>query len=154
MWMHMENTTYSLGAAGIAIADKVCGPYKFVKSIHVNSDNNRDCTLFKDDDGKAYFIYSGGNNQHLDIAQLSDDYLTPVQVINTGTHCEVPAVFKYDGIYYLLKSDCSAFRCNDNDYAIADSMMGKWKNVKNVAVGPNSGGYLSKPGDVRAARSA
>jgi hypothetical protein len=138
MWAHMENAAYSAGAAGIAVADKVSGPYKFVKFTNVNNDNNRDCTLFKDDDGKAYFIYSGGGNEHLDIAQLSDDYLTPVRVINTGTHCEAPAVFKYDGIYYLLKSHCSAFRFNDNDYAIADSMMGKWKNVKNVAVGPNS----------------
>jgi hypothetical protein len=138
MWAHMENAHYSAATAGVATADNVTGPYKFVKFIRVNNDNNRDSTLYKDDDGKGYFIYSGGNNEHLDIAELSDDYLAPVRVINTGTHCEAPSVFKYDGVYYLVKSDCSGFGHNDDAYAIADTMMGKWKNVKKVAVGPKS----------------
>ncbi len=42
MWAHMENAAYSVGAAGIAIADKVRGPYKFVKFTRVNNDNNHD----------------------------------------------------------------------------------------------------------------
>ena len=138
LWAHMENARYSLATAGVAIADKVTGPYKFVKFLRVNNDNNRDCTLFQDDDGKAYFIYSGGNNEHLDIAELSDDYLTPVRVINTGTHCEAPAVFKNQGMYYLVKSACTGFAHNDNDYATANSMMGKWTNIKKIAVGPKS----------------
>ena len=57
MWAHMENAHYSAATAGVATADKVTGPYKFVKFIRVNNDNNRDSTLYKDDDGKAYFIY-------------------------------------------------------------------------------------------------
>ena len=138
MWVHMENAHYSAATAGVATADKVTGPYKFVKFIRVNNDNNRDSTLYKDDDSKAYFIYSGGNNEHLDIAELSDDYLAPVRVINTGTHCEAPSVFKYDGVYYLVKSACSGFEHNDNNYATARAMMGRWKNVKKIAKGPQS----------------
>ncbi len=138
LWAHMEDVRYRSATAGVAVADNVTGPYEFIKFIRVNNDNNRDCTLFQDDDGKAYFIYSGGNNEHIDIAELSDDSLSPLRVINTETHCEAPAVFKWDGLYYLVKSGCSGFRHNDNDYAIADSMMGKWRNVKKIAEGPNS----------------
>jgi hypothetical protein len=139
MWAHLENARYTLAQAGVFVADKVTGPYTFIKALRINDDNNRDSTLYKDDDtGKAYFIYSGGDNSHLDIAELSDDYLTPVRVINTGTHCEAPAILKLDGLYYMLKSSCSGFGHNDNDYAVADSMMGPWTNMKNLAVGTNS----------------
>ena len=43
-----------------------------------------------------------------------------------------------NGVYYLVKSACSGFGHNDDDYAIADTMMGKWKNVKKIAEGPKS----------------
>jgi hypothetical protein len=139
MWVHLENARYSLAQAGIFVADNVTGPYRFLKAIRVNDDNNRDSTLYRDDEtGKAYFIYSAGDNSHLDVAELSDDYLTPVRVINTGTHCEAPAILKHDGLYYMLKSSCSGFGHNDNDYAIAESMMGPWTNMTKLAVGTNS----------------
>ena len=37
---------------------------------------SRDMTLFVDDDGKAYHIYSSEDNLTLQIAELSDDYLS------------------------------------------------------------------------------
>ena len=139
MWVHLENANYTLAQAGILVAEKVTGPYKFIKALRVNNDNNRDSTLYRDDDtGKAYFIYSAGDNSHLDIAELDDDYLNPVRVINTETHCEAPAILKHEGLFYLLKSAGSGFGHNDNDYAIAESMMGPWTNMKNLAVGTNS----------------
>ena len=59
--------------AGLFVADKVTGPYTFIKALRINDDNNRDSTFYRDDDtGKAYFIYSGGDNSHLDIAELRD----------------------------------------------------------------------------------
>ena len=36
---------------------------------------SRDMTLFVDDDGKGYHIYSSEDNLTLQIAELSDDYL-------------------------------------------------------------------------------
>lgn len=36
---------------------------------------SRDMTLFVDDDGKAYHIYSSEENLTLHIAELTDDYL-------------------------------------------------------------------------------
>ena len=37
---------------------------------------SRDMTLFVDDDGKAYHIYSSEDNLTLQIAELTDDYLS------------------------------------------------------------------------------
>jgi hypothetical protein len=37
--IHYWSLEYSAATAGVATADKVTGPYKFVKFIHVNSDN-------------------------------------------------------------------------------------------------------------------
>jgi beta-xylosidase len=34
-------------------------------------------TVFKDDDGKAYLIFGSGWHTHVQIADLTDDYLRP-----------------------------------------------------------------------------
>ena len=70
---------------------------------------SRDQTVFVDDNGKAYQFYSSENNATLYISELTDDYLKP-----TGRYTrnfvkqsrEAPAVFKYNGKYYMLSSCC------------------------------------------------
>ena len=60
---------------------------------------SRDMTLYVDEDGKAYHIYSSEENLTLQIAELSDDYLSHtgnyVRVAPAG-HNEAPAIFKKD----------------------------------------------------------
>lgn len=47
----------------------------FVRRDLEGGQMSRDMTLFVDDDGKAYHIYSSEDNLTLQIAELSDDYL-------------------------------------------------------------------------------
>jgi hypothetical protein len=54
-------------------------------------------------------------------------------------HREAPAVFKYKSKYYLITSLCSGWDPNAAMYAVADSMMGKWKNRGNPCIGRDSG---------------
>lgn len=75
----------------------------FVKRDLQGGQMARDMQLFVDEDGKAYHIYSSEDNLTLQIAELSDDYLTHtgkyVRMAPAG-HNEAPAIFKKnDGTY-------------------------------------------------------
>ena len=83
----------------------------FVKRDLEGGQMSRDMTLFVDDDGKAYHIYSSEDNLTLQIAELSDDYLSHTGKyirIFPGGHNEAPAIFKKDGIYWMITSGCTA----------------------------------------------
>ena len=42
---------------------------------------------------------------------------------------EAPAVFKYDGKYYLITSGCTGWSPNQAKYAMSDSMLGNWMDM-------------------------
>lgn len=71
---------------------------------------SRDMTLFVDDDGKAYHIYSSEENLTLHIAELTDDYLQHsgryIRIF-PGGHNEAPALFKKDNMYWMITSGCT-----------------------------------------------
>jgi hypothetical protein len=72
------------GEAGVAVSDSVTGPYQFLGALRPINDGGmvRDCTLYKDGDGTAYFIYD--RDETFDLAtrcihavKLTEDYLAP-----------------------------------------------------------------------------
>ena len=83
MWLHVDSDDYNKAAAGVAVSDSPTGVFTYLGSMHPNGQISRDMTLFKDDDGKAYHIYSSEQNSTLYISLLSDDYLKP-----SGTHTQ------------------------------------------------------------------
>ena len=102
---------------------------------------SRDMTLFVDDDGKAYHIYSSEENLTLQIAELTDDYLyhTGRYVrIFEGGHNEAPALFKHDGRYWMIASGCTGWAPNEARLMTATDIMGEWKQLPNPCVGPNA----------------
>jgi|GEM_PF-1825775 len=122
----------------------------------------RDMNLFKDDDGTAYLIYSSEENRTLYISKLLDDYSdvagwhkdgnvdtdgNPVRdttykaVYGTdyirlfpGGLREAPAVFKYNGKYYLITSGATGWAPNVNMYSVADHMLGTWSPLSDPFV--------------------
>jgi hypothetical protein len=76
MWVHFDGNDYAEAEAGVFTSDTVCGNYAYQGSFQPNGNMSRASTLFKDDDGKAYFISAANNNADLELYQLSDDYLT------------------------------------------------------------------------------
>ncbi len=99
----------------------------------------RDMTLFVDDDGTAYHVYSSEANGTLQVSQLSDDYLRPAGTysrILVGRFSEAPTVFKHEGKYFLITSGCTGWAPNAARLAVADSMAGPWKELGNPCVGP------------------
>ncbi|HEY9197325.1 MAG TPA: glycoside hydrolase family 43 protein [Mucilaginibacter sp.] len=141
MWFHLDKNDYSYSRGGVAVSDRPTGPYKFLGSIQPNGQMLRDMTLFKDDDEKAYLIYSSENNQTMQVCLLSDDYLKPTQTysrILVDRAREAPAVFKNNGKYYLVSSGCTGWSPNAATYAVADSVMGPWTERGNPCKGENS----------------
>lgn len=102
---------------------------------------SRDMTLFVDDDGKAYHIYSSEDNLTLHIAELTDDYLDHTGKyirIFPGGHNEAPAVMKHDGKYWMITSGCTGWAPNEARLMTADSIMGDWRQLPNPCRGENA----------------
>lgn len=141
MWMHIDKNDYNYSRGGVAISDNPSGPYKYLGSTKPNNQMLRDMTLYKDDNGTAYLIYSSEDNNTMHVCLLSDDYLKPTKTysrIFVNQRRESPAIFKNKGKYYLITSGCSGWSPNAASYAVADKVMGPWKEQGNPCKGSNS----------------
>ena len=99
-----------------------------------------------DDDGKAYHIYSSEDNLTLQIAELSDDYLSHSGKyirIFPGGHNEAPAIFKKNGIYWMITSGCTGWEPNKARLLTATSIWGEWKQLPNPCIGKNADKHLA-----------
>lgn len=141
MWMHIDKNDYSYSKGGVAVSDNPFGPYKYLGSVAPNNQMLRDMTLYKDDDGKAYLIYSSEYNNTMHVCLLSDDYLTPTKTytrILEDKGREGPAIFKNKGKYFLITSGCTGWSPNAASYAVADHIMGPWTIRENPCKGPDA----------------
>lgn len=94
---------------------------------------SRDCTLFRDDDGTAYFLSAARENADLILYRLSPDDLSIEEQVKTlwpGQAREAPCIMKRDGIYFLISSACTGWLPNQGMYAWADSLTGRWSPLK------------------------
>lgn len=141
MWLHVDSHDYVKAAAGVAVSDTPNGRFEYLGSKRPNDAMSPDMTLFKDDDGKAYHVYSSEENKTLYISLLTDDYLKPTGKFTRNfidQSREAPAVFKRNGKYYILSSGCTAWDPNQAEYAMADSMFGEWKVMGNPCSGTDA----------------
>lgn len=102
---------------------------------------SRDMTVFVDDDGKAYQIYSAEENQTLQIARLTDDYLDytgDYARIDAGGSNEAPCIFKKDGLYWLITSGCTGWAPNKARMFSAKNLFGPWQKYDTPFTGANS----------------
>jgi len=94
----------------------------------------RDMTIFLDDDGKAYHIYSSEWNSTLHISELSEDFTSHsgrYARAFAGRFMEAPAMFKRNGKYYLMMSGCTGWAPNAARSAVADNIFGPWTELGN-----------------------
>lgn len=102
---------------------------------------SRDMTVFVDDDGKAYHIYSSEENLTLQIAELNEDYTDHTGKyirIFPGGHNEAPAIFKKDGEYWMIASGCTGWDPNEARLMHAKDIMGEWTRLPNPCKGENA----------------
>ncbi|WP_141503032.1 family 43 glycosylhydrolase [Paenibacillus luteus] len=124
--------------SGIAFATSSTptGPFSFhhVQTAITNVVNNMsgDQTVFIDDDGKAYLVFSntsGRNNLY--VAPLrSSDYLNvePATRIYRSTigGREGNVMFKYNGVYYFCSSDLHGWNASHSYYMTSTSLFGPY----------------------------
>jgi hypothetical protein len=141
MWMHIDSQDYSYAKSGVAVSNNPEGPYTFIESVRPNGNDARDMTLFQDDDGTAYHIFSTGWNTSISIVQLSDDYLFHTKnekKILIDNNREAPAAFKHNGKYYLITSGVSGWNPNAASCSVSDSMLGEWSTIGNPCQGKDA----------------
>lgn len=136
MWMHYEHRRdYSLARAAIAYSDDLEKPFTYVKSFRPFDNMSRDCTLFKDVDGKAYFFSAARENYDLAMYELTDDYLDVKAHLTTlwpGGHREAPTMVRHGKNYFLFTSGCTGWNPNQMKYAWAPSIRGPWSELINI----------------------
>jgi hypothetical protein len=141
MWMHIDKADYGYAHTGVAISDRPVGPYKYLGSFRPNGEESRDMTVFQDDDGSAYLIYSSESNNTMHITQLTPDYLKTTSTFNrifVNARREAPAMFKGGNKYYLITSLCTGWDPNMALFAVADQVLGEWKMKGNPCAGPGA----------------
>lgn len=136
MWVHFENgKDYRDAAVSIATCDTPDGAFVYHGHFNPFGYMSRDCTLFQDDDGTAYFISAARDNADLHMYRLTDDYMNVEKLVHKlwqGEYREAPAVVKIEGKYYMLTSFCTGWAPNQGKYAVADSMEGSWSTLKEI----------------------
>jgi hypothetical protein len=166
MWFHLElnGVGYKAARSGVAVADKVTGPYVYQGSFRPNAgvwplrhpeqlkdpagsvlardyetgQMARDMNLFVDDDGVAYHLYASEENHTLHVSRLSADYLRPAGEyarMNPNGDDEAPAAFKHDGKYYLITSGLSGWAPNPARSYMASHPLGPWTALGNPVRG-------------------
>lgn len=142
MWFHLElkGQGYAAARAGVAVADRAIGPFKYVESFRPNGNMSRDMGLFVDEDETAYHIYSSDENYALRIAKLTADYLKPTKTDSLlfRNHREAPAIFKYNKKYYLITSGCTGWAPNQASMHEATNIFGPWKLIGDPLKGPGA----------------
>ena len=94
----------------------------------------RDCNVFVDDDGTAYFIATTNENQDLGLFRLSSDYLRPVAhtVLLPGLRREAPAIVRVGDTYYMFSSACTGWAPNQCKLTTSKSLTHGWSPLTDV----------------------
>lgn len=149
MWMHWENGVhYGEARAAVAVCETIDGDYRYLDSCRPLGHMSRDCTLFKDDNGTAYFISAAQENYDLNFYRLTDDYLEIDELVHVivGQHREAPAIFKENGYYFLVTSPCHGWSPGQSAYAYTtDIESGQWSplyNIGNNTTYESQGNYI------------
>jgi hypothetical protein len=145
MWMHYEyGRDYSYARAAIAVSNDIEKPFTFLKSFRPFNNMARDCGLYKDEDGTAYFFAAARENYDMIMYKLTDDYLDAKEQVATlwpGGHREAPAVTKRGDYYFFITSGCTGWEPNQAKYAYSKSITGPWSKLINLG---NSTTYNSQ----------
>jgi hypothetical protein len=138
MWMHKENATdYGEARAAVATSSTVDGAYAYRGSFRPLDNMSRDITAFVDDNGTGYMISAARDNYDLNLYRLTADYTGIASLVYTfyNFHREAPALFKRNGVYFLLTSGATGWNPNQQQYATATNLAGPWSGFQNVGDG-------------------
>jgi hypothetical protein len=138
MWMHKENgSDYGEARAAVAVSSTVDGDYTYLRSFRPLGSMSRDITAYVDSDGTGYMISAANDNYDLHVYRLTSDYTDVASLVYSwnGDHREAPAMFKRNGVYFMLTSAATGWQPNQAQYSTATSIGGPWSSWHNVGDG-------------------
>ncbi len=147
MWFHYvkypgdHGTAMGTAEAGVASSDKINGPYEWHGYTRPIDDRGavKDCTLYKDIDGAAYFVYDRvvDADRCLHIVKLSEDYLSftgNYRRIDAAFMREAPAILFHKGYYFMFTSGLTGWKANPAKYFRAENLLGTWTDMGDPCV--------------------
>jgi len=140
-------TQYSSKSAGggvlFATSDSPAGPFVYQhlqpRIENVASPTSGDQTVFVDDDGQPYLIFSNnGDRRRLYVAPLRSADFLQVEAATQIYHApaggrEGNAMFKRDGLYYFCSSDLHGWNASRSFYMTSTSITGPYSAEKLIA---------------------
>lgn len=153
IWSKYKDRDNDKREVAIFSSSTIDGTYQFEKSFLPAGFESNDCNIFKDDDGKLYFVSNGraddpSAGESMNIYLATDDFLGVERKIVSlfpNAKKEAPVLFKNNGIYYLIFSHKSGWRPNQGQYAYSTSLESGWSDRIKFA---NSNTYDTQPTDV------
>ncbi|WP_055427635.1 bacterial Ig-like domain-containing protein [Bifidobacterium aesculapii] len=140
MWWHADGSptvsstsNYARSLAAVAVSDSPTGPFKMVGAYRLPNredyktghsaavpGGSRDMTVFQDDDGTAYVIYSSEENRTLYVAKLNDEYTNVVKTTkDTSKIKDIDLQYSESGEYpYTLADGDEGAPVSGKDFVI------------------------------------
>lgn len=114
LWYNWYRSLWA-GQNGVATSDTPVGPFRIANDnvqLSQSSAHPGDGSLFVDDDGTGYFIYTAiGQDHTIRVEKLTPDYLgsTGKTSAPLGSRSEAPVLFRRNHVYYALFDLCCCF---------------------------------------------
>jgi hypothetical protein len=127
---------------GFATSNSPTGPFTKLSDSKVFGYNTGDMSVFKDDDGKAYYCFEqwiGENNMNQQLALMTDDYTGLVKSLQKWnvSNREAEMIMKNHGIYYYMTSDMDWIEPSATKYWTATDINGPWSTNLVSMLTPN-----------------
>lgn len=134
VWCHYEASNYGASEAACFECDSVNGAYTYVWSGRPMGVKSRDCNVFQDNDGTAYFVSTTEENRHLGLFRLSDDYHEAVAhtQLFAWQSREAPAIVRIGARYFMFNSACSGWDPNQCKMSYTNDLTSGWTSLANV----------------------
>jgi hypothetical protein len=119
------NSKEWFGREGVATSDTPVGPFKIATpSVQLSHPDTGDGSLFVDDDGTGYFIYTSINEGYtVRVERLTPDYLGATDETSSvlAIASESPVLFRRNSLYYVLYGPRCAFCPEGSEVQVSTS---------------------------------
>ena len=134
VWCHWEASNYGASEAACFSSDRIDGDYRLEWSGRPAGIKSRDCNVFVDNGGEAYFISTTEENQHLGLFRLSDDYLSVAAhtQLFPGQRREAPAIVRLGSRYFMFSSACTGWAPNPCKLSWSDDLQQGWSSLEPI----------------------
>lgn len=134
MWFKAGGANYEYMHLGVAVSEKVTGPYRLLNAAAPNGLRAGDFALVRDVDNTSYIAHPAEQFSVIIVAEL-----TPDATAFTGRlhRClpspggyeghEAPAIFRHRDQWYMLTSRVSGWKPNPCRVCTADRLTGPWE---------------------------